>query len=116
MIFNVALKESSHVFFIFGFQSGVGKNGRVVQGYPPISETQGEHEEDEEEEEDDAMSVSLSSGRNRPVNLRDTDKKSPQSRHSQKATRIPGQGSRASRKKVQEFTLTALDPSNLSPR
>ncbi|KAL7381896.1 hypothetical protein ABVT39_013080 [Epinephelus coioides] len=96
-------------------QSGVRRNGRVVQGYPPIIETQEEHEEDEEEEEeeDEAMSVSLSSERNRAVNLGDTGGKSLQSRSSQKTA---GQSSRRSRRKIQEITLTTLDPSNLSPR
>ncbi|XP_070702239.1 voltage-gated delayed rectifier potassium channel KCNH8 [Pempheris klunzingeri] len=102
-------------------QSGVGRNGRVVQGYPPIIEAQEEHGEDEdddeeeEEEEDEhiAMSVSLSSERNRTVNLRDTGGKSPLSRSSQRTT---GQSTRRSRRKIQEITLTTLDPSNLSPR
>lgn len=89
----------------------------MVQGYQPISEAQEEHEEDEEEEEEDeAVSVSLSSERNRSVNLRDTDGKSPLSRHSQKTAKTTGQSSRRSRRKIQEFTLTSLDPSNLSPR
>ncbi|KAM9339876.1 voltage-gated delayed rectifier potassium channel KCNH8 [Symphorus nematophorus] len=87
-----------------------GRNGRVVQGYPPIIEAQ---EEDEEEDEDEAMSVSLSSERNQAVNLRDTGGKSPLSQPSQKTM---GQSSRTSRRKIQEITLTTLDPSNLSPR
>ncbi|XP_044028107.1 potassium voltage-gated channel subfamily H member 8 isoform X2 [Siniperca chuatsi] len=91
-------------------QSGVGRNGRVVQGYPPIIEAQEEHEE---EKEDEAMSVLLSSERNLAVNLRDTGGKSPLSRPSQKTT---GQSSRRSQRKIQEITLTTLDPSNLSPR
>ncbi|XP_070840574.1 voltage-gated delayed rectifier potassium channel KCNH8 [Chaetodon trifascialis] len=94
-------------------QSGVGRNGRVVQGYPPIIEAQEEHEEDEDEEEDEAASVLLSSERNQPVQLRDTAGKSPLSRPSQKTA---GQSSRRSRRKIQEITLTTLDPSNLSPR
>ncbi|KAM3596518.1 uncharacterized protein V6R79_015986 [Siganus canaliculatus] len=101
-------------------QAGVGRNGRVLQGYPPIIEAQEDHEEDqeeeedeEEEEEDEAMSASLSSERNRTVNLRDTGGKSPQSRPSQRST---GQSSRKSRRKIQEMTLSTLDPSNLSPR
>ncbi|XP_036947285.1 potassium voltage-gated channel subfamily H member 8 [Acanthopagrus latus] len=96
-------------------QSGVGRNGRVVQGYPPIIEAQEEHEEDEgeEEEEDEAMSVSVSAERKPAVDLRDTGGKSPLSRRSQKTT---GQSSRRSRRKIQEITLTTLDPSNLSPR
>lgn len=90
----------------------------MVQGYQPISEAEEEHEEDEEEEEeeDEAMSVSLSSEQNRAVNLRDKDGKSLLSRHSQKTTKTTGQSSRRSRRKIQEFTLTSLDPSNLSPR
>ncbi|KAM7384060.1 hypothetical protein PAMA_011419 [Pampus argenteus] len=93
--------------------SGVRRNGRVVQGYPPIIEAQEEEHEEDEDEEDDAVSVSLSSERNRAVNLRDTEGKSPLSQPSQKTT---GQSSRRSRRKVQEITLTTLDPSNLSPR
>lgn len=84
----------------------------MIQGYPPIIEAQEEHEEDEEEE-DEAISVSLSTERNRAVNLRDTGGKSPLSRPNQKTA---GQSSRKSRRKVQEITLTTLDPSNLSPR
>lgn len=86
----------------------------MVQGYPPIIEAQEEHEEDDdEEEEDEAMSVSLSSERNQAVHLGDTGGKSPLIRSSQKTT---GQSSRRSRRKIQEITLTTLDPSNLSPR
>ncbi|XP_045915121.1 potassium voltage-gated channel subfamily H member 8 [Micropterus dolomieu] len=91
-------------------QSGVGRNGRVVQGYPTIIEAQEEHEE---EEENEAMSVSLSSERNWTENLRDAGGKSPLSRPSQKTT---GQSSRRSRREIQEITFTTLDPSNLSPR
>ncbi|TMS18165.1 Potassium voltage-gated channel subfamily H member 8 [Larimichthys crocea] len=94
-------------------QPGVGRNGRVLQGYPPIIEAREEDEEDEEEEEDEAMSVSLSSERNQTVNLRDTAGKSPLSRPSQKTA---GQSSKRSQRKIQEITLTTLDPSNLSPR
>lgn len=102
-------------FFKFNFQSGVGRNGRVVQGYPPIIEAQEEHEDDEEEEEEDdeAMSVSMSSERKPAVDLRDTGGKSPLSRPSQKTTR---RSSRRSRRKIQEINPTTLDPSNLSPR
>ncbi|XP_070777287.1 voltage-gated delayed rectifier potassium channel KCNH8 [Enoplosus armatus] len=94
-------------------QSGMGRNGRVVQGYPPIIEAQEEHEEDEEEEDNEAMSLSLSPERKRAVNLGDTGGKSPLSRPSQ---RTLGQSSRRPRRKIQEITLTTLDPSNLSPR
>ncbi|XP_059206694.1 potassium voltage-gated channel subfamily H member 8 [Centropristis striata] len=94
-------------------QSGLRRNGRVIQGYPPIIEAQEEHEGDEEEE-DETMSVSLSLERNRAVNLGDTGGgKSPLSRSSQKTA---GQSSRRSQRKIQEITLTTLDPSNLSPR
>ncbi|XP_028284367.1 potassium voltage-gated channel subfamily H member 8 [Parambassis ranga] len=94
-------------------QSGVRRNGQVVQGHPPLMEAQIEHEEDAEveEEEDAAMSVSLSSEQNRAVKLRDTGGKSPLCRPSQKT-----QSSSTSRRKIQEITLTTLDPSNLSPR
>ncbi|KAI3358479.1 hypothetical protein L3Q82_014899 [Scortum barcoo] len=97
--------------------SGVRRNGRVVQGYPPIIEAQRQHKEDEEEEEeeeeDEAMSVSLSSEQNRAVNPRDAGEKSPLTRPSQNTT---GRSSRRSRRKIQEITLATLDPSNLSPR
>ncbi|XP_035477169.2 potassium voltage-gated channel subfamily H member 8 isoform X2 [Scophthalmus maximus] len=97
-------------------QSGVRRNGQVVQGYPSIIEVQEEqddYEEEEEEEEDKATSVSLLSERNRAVNLRDASAKSLLIRHSQKTTE---QSSRGSGRKNQEITLTTLDPSNLSPR
>lgn len=116
LIFVSSLKDSFHVFWLFYpfyFQPGVGRNGRVLQGYPPIIEAREEDEEDEEEEEDEAMSVSLSSERNQTVNLRDTAGKSPLSRPSQKTA---GQSSKRSQRKIQEITLTTLDPSNLSPR
>ena len=87
----------------------------MVQGYPPIIEAQEEDEEDDEEEddEDEAMSVSLSSERNQAGHLGDTGGKSPLGRSGQKTT---GRSSRRSRRKIQEITLTTLDPSNLSPR
>ncbi|XP_031709565.1 potassium voltage-gated channel subfamily H member 8 isoform X1 [Anarrhichthys ocellatus] len=103
-------------------QSGVRRNGGVVQGYPRIIEVQedneedeeeGEEEDEEEEEEDEAMSVSVSSERKQAVNLGDTGGKSQLSRSSQKTS---VQSSRRSRRKIQEITLTTLDPSNLSPR
>ncbi|XP_034748600.1 potassium voltage-gated channel subfamily H member 8 [Etheostoma cragini] len=97
-------------------QSGVKKNGRVVQGYPPIIEAKVEQEEDEEDEEeeekDEAMSVSLPQERNQTVNL-GTGGKSPLSRPSQKTT---GQSSMRSQRKIHKITLTTLDPSNLIPR
>ncbi|XP_023142853.1 potassium voltage-gated channel subfamily H member 8 isoform X1 [Amphiprion ocellaris] len=94
-------------------QSGVRRNGRVLQGYPPIIEAQEEHEEDEEEEEREAMSVSVSSEQNRAVNLRDAGGKSPLCQPSQKTM---AQISSRSRRKIQEISVTTLDPSNLSPR
>ncbi|XP_074543266.1 voltage-gated delayed rectifier potassium channel KCNH8 isoform X1 [Halichoeres trimaculatus] len=92
-------------------QPRVGRNGRVVQGFPPIIEAQEKQEEDEggeEEEEDEGMSVSLSSERNQAAKLKDTGGKSPLNQ--------PSQNSRRSRRKSQEITLSTLDPSNLSPR
>ncbi|XP_035038938.1 potassium voltage-gated channel subfamily H member 8 [Hippoglossus stenolepis] len=95
-------------------QSGVRRNGQVVQGYPSIIEAQEEHEDDEEDEEEDrAPSVSPSSEQNRAVNLRDASARSLLSGPSQRTT---VQSSRSSRTKIQEITLTTLDPSNLSPR
>ena len=96
------------------FQSGVRRNGQVVQGYPSIIEAREEHEDDEEDEEEDrAPSVSPSSERNRAVNLRDASARSLLSGPGQRTT---VQSSRSSRTKIQEITLTTLDPSNLSPR
>ncbi|CAB1458414.1 unnamed protein product [Pleuronectes platessa] len=95
-------------------QSGVRRNGQVVQGYPSIIEAQEEHEDDEEDEEEDrAPSVSPSSERNRAVNLRDASARSLLSGPSQ---RTAVQSSRSLRSKIQEITLTTLDPSSLSPR
>uniref|UniRef100_H3DK56 Potassium voltage-gated channel, subfamily H (eag-related), member 8 n=1 Tax=Tetraodon nigroviridis TaxID=99883 RepID=H3DK56_TETNG len=93
-------------------QSGVRRNGRVVQGYPPIIEA---HEEDQREN-DEGMPVSLSTERNRTPNLRDTDGTCPLTRGGQKAAKTPGQSSRRPGRDIQSFTLTSLDPSNLSPR
>lgn len=89
----------------------MGRNGRVVQGFPPIIEAQEKQDEDvgaEDEEEDEGMSVSLPSERNQAAKLKDTGGKSPQSQASQNSKR--------SRRKSQEITLSTLDPSNLSPR
>lgn len=83
----------------------------MVQGYPPITEAQKEHKE--EEEEDQGMSVSLSLEQSRAVNLRDTSEKSPLKPLSQKTM---GQNSKRSQRKIQEITLTTLDPSSLSSR
>lgn len=98
------------------FQSEVKRNGRVVQGYPPITEAQEEHEEDaelEEQEEQEAVTVSLLSRQKRAVNLRGAGEKSPMCGPSQKSV---AQNSSRSRRKIQEITLNTLDPSNLSPR
>lgn len=85
----------------------------MVQGYPPITEAQEEHEEDAELEEQEAMSVSLLSGQKRAANLRDAGEKSPMCGPSQKSV---AQNSSRSQRKIQEITLNTLDPSNLSPR
>lgn len=104
----------SEVSFIFKkFQSEVKRNGRVVQGYPPITEAQEEHEEDAELEEQEAVTVSLLSQQKRAVNLRGAGEKSPMCGPSQKSV---AQNSSRSRRKIQEITLNTLDPSNLSPR
>lgn len=95
------------------FQSGVRRNGQVVQGYPPIIEA---HVEDEERGDDEGMSVSLSTERNRTLNLRDTDGMSPLTRDGEKATKTAGQSSGRSGRKNQDFSLASLDPSTLSPR
>ncbi|XP_068603669.1 potassium voltage-gated channel subfamily H member 8 [Brachionichthys hirsutus] len=95
-------------------QSGMGRNGRVVQGHPPIVEAREEHVADDEEE-DETGTLSLLSERNRRTKLGDGDVggRLPLSQPSQKTT---GQSSRGSRRKIQEITLATLDPSNLSPR
>ncbi|XP_006787688.1 potassium voltage-gated channel subfamily H member 8 [Neolamprologus brichardi] len=94
-------------------QSEVKRNGRVVQGYPPITEAQEEHEEDAELEEQEAVTVSLLSRQKQAVNLRGAGEKSPMCGPSQKSM---AQNSSRSRRKIQEITLNTLDPSNLSPR
>ncbi|XP_028316812.1 potassium voltage-gated channel subfamily H member 8 [Gouania willdenowi] len=89
-------------------QPGVRRNGRVVQGYPPIIEAQEERkEEDAEEDEEEHQAVSVS------LNLRNSGGTSPSCRPS---SRIIVQSIEGSRRKSQEITLTSLDPSNLSPR
>ncbi|XP_029022928.1 potassium voltage-gated channel subfamily H member 8 isoform X2 [Betta splendens] len=85
-------------------QSGVRRNGQIVQGYPPIIEERKEEEEDEEEE--------------RPVSLEQNrgvrhSEKSPLRRPGEK---FMGQSSRRSQGKIQEMTLSTLDPSSLSSR
>lgn len=83
----------------------------MVQGYPPIIEA---HEE-EQKENDEGLPASLPTERNRTPNLRDTEGICPLTRDGQKAT-MAGQSSRRAERKIQNFTLTSLDPSNLSPR
>ncbi|XP_069032835.1 voltage-gated delayed rectifier potassium channel KCNH8 [Embiotoca jacksoni] len=94
-------------------QSGERRNGRVFQAHPPLIEAQEEHNEDVEEEDDEAMSVSLSLEQNQAVNLGEFGEKSPLCQPSQKTM---AQSSCRSRRKIQEITVTTLDPSNLSPR
>ncbi|XP_026155967.1 potassium voltage-gated channel subfamily H member 8 [Mastacembelus armatus] len=93
-------------------QSGVRRNGQVVQGYPPIVEVPEEHVKDEEEEEEDRV-TSLSSARTRAVNNRAVGGKSPMRQPNQKSM---DQNARRSQRTIQEITLTTLDPSNLSSR
>lgn len=97
---------------MYVFQSGVRRNGRVVQGYPPIIEA---HEEDQKEN-DEGVPLALSGEQNGTSKLRDTDGICPLTREGQKETKTAGQSSRRSERKIQNFTLTSLDPSNLSPR
>lgn len=100
---------------MFSFQSGVRINGQVVQRYPPTIEA---HEEDEEKEKEseEGLSVPLSTERKRMLNLGDTDGISPLIRDCQAATKTTGQSSSGSGRKIQNLTLTSLDPSNLSSR
>ncbi|XP_053718415.1 potassium voltage-gated channel subfamily H member 8 [Synchiropus splendidus] len=94
-------------------QPGVKRNGRLGQGYPSIIEAPEEHEEDEKDE-DVTISVSLPSEQNRVVHLRDAGATSPLRRPARKTT---GEISRSPpARNTQGITLTALDPSNLSPR
>ncbi|XP_056153960.1 potassium voltage-gated channel subfamily H member 8 [Lampris incognitus] len=103
-------------------QSEVRGNGRAIQGYPSIIQRKGqeedEEEEEEEEEEDEAVSVSSSLKRSQVVYLRDgTSGHSSLGRPGQK-NKTTDQKTRGSRRKmkIQQATLTTLDPSNLSPR
>lgn len=81
---------------------------------PPSSEEQeecGDHVE--EQENDPLMSVFLLLEQNEAANLRDAGGKSPVSHPSHKTM---AQSFSWSGKKIQENTLTPLDPYNLSPR
>nr|XP_057903733.1 potassium voltage-gated channel subfamily H member 8 [Doryrhamphus excisus] len=89
-------------------QSGVKRNGRLVQGYAPLAEAQGGHDKDKREDDD-----GLSSEQNTAVNLRGTSGSSPAG---QPGHRSRGQSSERSRRMSQDITLVTLDPSNLSPR
>lgn len=113
--FDIAYPKSLVIplnHFMCAFQSGVRRNGRMVQQYPPVIEA---HEE-EQKESDEAMPVSLSTGRNRTPNLSDTDGICSLTRDGQKATKTAEQSSRRPERKIQIFPLTSLDPSNLNPR
>ncbi|XP_076006052.1 voltage-gated delayed rectifier potassium channel KCNH8 [Genypterus blacodes] len=85
-------------------QSLVRGNGRVIQGHLPAGDAKEDRQDEDEEDEDEVVSVSPSSERHRVVN------KSPLSQSSHKSR------TKRSRRKIQEITLTTLDPSNLSPR
>lgn len=88
-------------------QSGVKRNGRVVQGFPPLVEAQAEPEELEEEEEEkkgeeeDEEEEEGLSGVVSQQKLNDPDRKSRLS-------------CRRSGRKVQD--LTGSEPLDLSPR
>lgn len=86
----------------------------MVQGQPTVAEAREEHEGDSDsDEQDNAESVSLLMEHHRPGDLRDAVGKSPLCQPRQKTvTRSLGRP----QKNLQEFTPTALDPSNLSPR
>uniref|UniRef100_A0A3Q2QQD6 Potassium voltage-gated channel subfamily H member 8 n=1 Tax=Fundulus heteroclitus TaxID=8078 RepID=A0A3Q2QQD6_FUNHE len=97
------------------FQSGVRRNGRVVQGQPRVTEAQEEQDGDADEEEPDhAESVSLLTEHNRAENLRGAVGKSPLCQPRQKT--IAHCLGRSQTKTHQEVTPTAPDPSDLSPR
>ncbi|KAM4550366.1 voltage-gated delayed rectifier potassium channel KCNH8 [Fundulus diaphanus] len=96
-------------------QSGVRRNGRVVQGQPRVTEAQEEQDgEADEEELDHAESVSLLTEHNRAENLRGAVGKSPLCQPRQKT--IAHCLGRSQTKTHQEVTPTAPDPSDLSPR
>ncbi|XP_077364314.1 voltage-gated delayed rectifier potassium channel KCNH8 [Festucalex cinctus] len=89
-------------------QSGVKRNGRLVQGCAPLAEAQGGHDKDTREDDD-----CLSSEQNRAVTLRGAGGSSPvgQANHGS-----AGQSTEKSPRMSQDITLVTLDPSNLSPR
>lgn len=102
------------VFFLLyrSAQSGVKRNGRVVQGFPSLVDVQGGPEEvaeeqeeekngEEEEEGDEEEEEEGQSGVASLQNLRDPDRKSRSSY-------------RRSGRKVQD--LTGSEPPDLSPR
>ncbi|XP_070397561.1 voltage-gated delayed rectifier potassium channel KCNH8 isoform X2 [Nothobranchius furzeri] len=89
-------------------QSGVRRNGRVVQGHSTNAE---EHEEDaEDDDHDETVCVSLLCNQSRPADLKGAGGKSPLDRPGQKTSSNPSQ------RRVSDITPTNLDPSNLSPR
>jgi len=85
----------------------------VVQGQLPLIEAQEEQGHSEDEEHDEAVSVSLVAEQNRAANLRDAGGKSPLCQPGHKTVT---QSSSRSQRKIQEISLTTLDPFNLSPR
>lgn len=110
--FIIILQRDICLFNIFfsmyvSAQSGVKRNGRVVQGFPPLVEAQAEPEELEEEEEEkkgeeeDEEEEEGLSGVVSQQKLNDPDRKSRPS-------------CRRSGRKVQD--LTGSEPPDLSPR
>ncbi|XP_017274903.1 potassium voltage-gated channel subfamily H member 8 [Kryptolebias marmoratus] len=95
-------------------QSGVRRNGRLVQGQSTATEAQDGHDEEaEEDEHDEDVSVALLTEQQRAANLRNAGGTSPLCRHDQKAA---AQRSSQSQREIQDVPPNTLDPSNLSPR
>lgn len=94
----------------------------MIQGYPSIIERKTQQEEEEEdedeEEEDEAVSLSPSLEQNSVVYLRDgSGGKSPPGPPSQRSKNTGPSFTRSRAKmKIQQMSLTTLDPSNLSLR
>ncbi|KAM9776136.1 voltage-gated delayed rectifier potassium channel KCNH8 isoform 3-T3 [Syngnathus typhle] len=89
-------------------QSGVKRNGRLVQGCAPLAETQRGHDKDVRQDDD-----CPSSEQNRAVTLRAAGGSSPADRANRGSA---GRNSEKSGRMSQDITLVTLDPYDLSPR
>ncbi|XP_057684353.1 potassium voltage-gated channel subfamily H member 8 [Corythoichthys intestinalis] len=86
-------------------QSGAKRNGRLVQGCPPVAEAQGGRDKDKRED-DDRPSLE----QKRVVTLKSAGGLSPVGHGD------AGMNCEKSRRTSEDITLLTLDPSNLSPR